>query len=129
MELKVTNISDKELGVVKGRKITSADKVGLIEELSYEAHSNVDIGHVPFWATEVQDVIENACMTYSKDDIEAERFLGLKIQKADNSIIVSLGLVGEKESVFSVEYGVEQDENGEFVLGDVIRYGTLELVA
>lgn len=80
-----------------------------IRELLTPEHNVVDNTPTPSWASQVQDIFENKVVTYTEREIQELDFLGLKVIKNEESVIVSLGRVGDVESVIEILFNKTQD--------------------
>ena len=129
MELDYTKINGHEFDELQGEQIITDDVLGKLTALFSSVHSGVDVTYAPFWVTKIQDIIEETCVTYTKEDIEENNFLGVRIETLDDIVEISLGLVGHEESLFIISFKKELGTNGIEFLGKVLRFGTVGQVA
>lgn len=116
MKINIDGLSNKDFMDIVGETVLTPVTLPALIELDKEIHSSVDVSPVPFWATKIQDIIENKYVTYSERDIEEELFLGLKVISYTNGLaMVSVGRVGDAESLITVSFKIdEHDQIGDF---------------
>lgn len=129
MKINLMNINEHEFAALQGTVLVTEENKAGVQALMYPEHANMDVAPVPFWATSVQEILERQCVVYSKEEIEAGKFLGSRIQAIDETVEVSLGQVGEKEALVSITFQKDFNATGEPVLGGIIRVQNIEHVA
>lgn len=115
-------VTGNDFAHLKGKRLLEGNDIGRVQELSYAVHTRTEWVSKPFWATEIQDIIENKCVKYTPDEISNEEFLGLSIKAQENELELSLGTVGRRDYELTVVFRKEVDEEGFQVLGDMIRF-------
>lgn len=131
MKIQKLAIFPEDFKALLGEAFFNADTIQHMNVLSSEEHNSVDNVCTPFWATKVQDILEKKTVTYTEREVQEQDFLGLKIIPHLEEIMVSIGKVGEKESIAQVVFSKMPDElNGGYVLGKVerIEWSHLEAV-
>lgn len=128
MNIDYSKITGNEFTEVQGERILTNDTIDKVKALSYSVHGSMDVAGLPFWATKVQDTIEQTCVTYSKENVEEGKFLGARITETNEGIEISLGHVGEVESLIAISFKKEVDEEGIQVLGEAFPFGLVEHV-
>lgn len=122
MKIQKLAILPEDFKTVLGEAFFNADTIQHMNMLSSEEHNSVDNVFTPFWATKVQDILEKKTVTYTEREVQEQEFLGLKIIPHPEEIIVSIGKVGDTESVVQVVFSKTTDEvNGGYVVETVKR--------
>lgn len=80
-----------------------------IRELMTPEHNVVDNAPTPSWASQVQDIFENNVVTYTEREIQELDFLGLKVMRKEETVIVSLGRVGDVNPIIEILFNKKQD--------------------
>lgn len=108
MKLNVEQLDSQDFNTLAGVEILTPVTFPLVNELAGDAHSNVDVSPIPFWATNIQDIVENKYVTYSNEEVADGIFLGLRVNSfSENHVEVSLGHVGEAESLLTLSFKAE----------------------
>lgn len=129
MEMDYTKINGNEFDGLQGERLLTKDMLMNLTTLSSSVHKGIEVTYLPFWATKIQDIIEVACVTYTKEDIEENNFLGVRIEALEDVVEVSLGLVGHEESVFTISFKIESDVDGIQRLGEVYQFDAIKQTA
>ncbi|WP_442638128.1 hypothetical protein [Rossellomorea marisflavi] len=108
MKLNVEQLDKNDFEVLTGVEILTPVTFPLLNELSGDAHSDIDVSPIPFWATTIQDIVENKYVTYSEEDVAEGMFLGLRVNSFDeNHVAVSLGNVGDTNPLLTLSFKAE----------------------
>lgn len=129
MKIELTKINEMEFVKLQGALLVTEVNDAGVQALSYPEHTSMDEAPVPFWATEVQDMLERQCVTYSPEDIKNGNFLGARIQAFDERVEVSLGHVGETDAEITMVFKKNFDADGNGILGRVLTYGNFVHIA
>ena len=129
MELRMMELNNDDFAQLKGARLLVGADIGRVEELSYTVHARTELVSEPFWATEIQDIVENKCVTYTPGEIHDGKFLGLRIKARENELELSFGAVGIEESEFTITFQKDIDEEGFQVLGNLIRFENTSALA
>lgn len=121
MNVQTMGLTGSEFAHLKGKRLLEGNDIARVEELSYVAHIQTELVSEPFWATEIQDIVENKCVTYTPEEIQNGEFLGLRIKARADELELSFGSVGQEDSAFTVRFQKETDAQGFQVLGELIR--------
>ena len=128
MNIDYSKLTGNEFAELQGERLMTSDTVDNIIALSYQTHGDMDVACRPTWTTKVQDIIEQTCVTYSKEDVAEGNFLGARIASTDDAVEISLGHVGEVETLIAVSFKKQMDEEGFQVLGEAFPFGLVEHV-
>lgn len=109
MILNKKGVTPGDFHFLKGQDFFDANTIQQIEFLSSEEHHSVDNAGIPFWATKVQDLLEQKAVSYSEREIQEEQFLGMKIIHEEDAVRVSVGEVGTSSSIAQVVISLKKD--------------------
>lgn len=129
MNIQTTQLNEMDFAQVIGNRLLEGENIARVEELSYAVHTATELTVAPFWATEIQDIVEHKCIEYTPKDIQEGNFLGLRIQAREDEVELTLGFVGQTEAEFEIVFKKELDADGFQVLGTILRYGAIAVPA
>ena len=129
MNMDMTKINEQDFAELKGTRLLVGKDIERVASLSFKAHTGTEIASEPFWATQIQDIIEQKAVVYSPEDIHDGMFLGARIQATEDTVEVSLGFIGNEASEFAITFKKELDTEGFQVLGEIVRFGNVGHVA